>query len=469
MTDSQSKKKSMPSPIQKMERDTVNNIWTIWYASQFGKLERVRSLLDRNAVACIDVQEIRTRWSSLHFACRYGHSHLVAFLVARNANVDLQDWQGNTPLHLAAGWGDLQCVTLVLEGGADARQKNNSDQTPLDVAVSLARKDHIRLLKDWKPLGLSSEELAAFRQQLVASNTVLKKFERALVDEPNADIRLELQALHFKRQCFGESHPGLLGTYSKLVNLYRDDGKLADAFPMADHGLTLCEATHGRRHVDTARWVSALGELLLLCENYDQSIHCFVEAFNTLTSLKGEADQETTSALENLAIACEQAGMLKFTEMHLKTLLRLLAERYGGGYNAKLFHLNVRLASVLLAQKRVHEARELFTQCLPHAENLFGATDDHTVACTDALGKCFFLLGEFEEAEMYFKRSLAAITRLPTVSPTTDSQEVLLSPTRERFRRAQSNLAMVAVAAKSRGAVHAQLACLGYLGALVPS
>ncbi|KUF72088.1 Ankyrin repeat domain-containing protein 17 [Phytophthora nicotianae] len=398
MASSPSKKNGMPSPIQKMERDAATNIWTIWYASQYGKLERVRSLLDRNAVSSIDVQEFRTQWSPLHFACRYGHSSLVAFLIARNANVDLQDWQGNTPLHLAAGWGDLDCVTLVLEGGADVRRTNNTGQTPLDVSISLARKDHIRLLKDWRPLGLSAEELAAFRQQLIANNTELIKFERALVEEPNTDIRLELQALHFKRQCFGQSHPGLFATYSKLVNLYRDNNKIADAFSMADHGLTLCESTYGRRHVDTARWVSALGELLLLRENFDQAIHCFVEAFNTISrpcSLQGETHHETMFALENLAIACEQAGMLKLTETHLKTLLTLLMNRYGGGYNAKLYHLNVRLASVLLAQKRVQEARELYVQCLPHAENLFGGTDDHTVACTDAIGKCCFLLGEF--------------------------------------------------------------------------
>ncbi|KAE9008901.1 hypothetical protein PR001_g16575 [Phytophthora rubi] len=220
MTDSP-KKKSMPSPIQKMEQDAASNIWTIWYASQYGKLERVRSLLDRKAVASIDVQEFRTRWSPLHFACRYGHSSLVELFVARGANVDLQDWQGNTPLHLAAGWGNLQCVTLVLESGADVRQKNIHGNTPLDLAVSLSRKDHSRLLKDWKPLGLSAEELVEYRQHLIANDTTVKEFERALAEEPNPNIRLELQALHFKRQCFGVSHFGLLGTYSKLVNLYR--------------------------------------------------------------------------------------------------------------------------------------------------------------------------------------------------------------------------------------------------------
>ncbi|KAL4177450.1 hypothetical protein KRP22_002472 [Phytophthora ramorum] len=388
--------KSMQSPIQKMERDSASNIWTIWYASQFGRVERVRSLLDRNAVASIDVQEFRTRWSPLHFACRYGHSSLVELLVARGADVDLQDWLGNTPLHLAAGWGDLRCVTLVLEGGADVRRQNNGGETPLNVAVSLARKDHVRLLKDWKPLGFSAEELTEYRQQLIANDTTHKEFERALAEELNPSIRLELQALHFKRKCFGDNHPGLLATFSKLVNLYIDCKKVADAFAMADHGLTLCEATHSRTHLETARWVSVFGELLLLRESYDQAIDCFMEACNTITGLKGEADQETLIALENLAIAYEQAGKLEATETHLRALLRLLTERYGGGYNAKLFHLTIRLAAVLLGQKRVQEARKLYTQCLLHAENLFGVTDDHTVVCTDALGKCCFLAGDFK-------------------------------------------------------------------------
>ncbi|KAG6622778.1 Serine/threonine protein Kinase [Phytophthora cinnamomi] len=461
MTDSP-KKKGMPSPIQKMEHDAASNIWTIWYASQYGKLERVRSILDRNAVASIDVQEFRTRWSPLHFACRYGHSSVVELLVARGANVDLPDWQGNTPLHLAAGWGDLQCVTLVLEGGADVRRKNVNNNTPLDLAISLFRKDHVCLLKDWKPLGLSAEELAEYRQHLIDNDTIIKEFERALAEEPNPDIRLELQALHFKRKCFGVNHPGLLGTFSKLVNLYREDKKLENAFAMADCGLTLCEATHGRCHLETARWVSTLAELLLQREDFDQAIHCFVEALNTLTTLKGEADQETSVALENLAIGCQQAGRLEDTEKHLKMLLRLLTERYGGGYNAKLFHLSVQLASVLLAKKRTNEARDLFEQCLLHAENLFGSTDEHTVTCTDALGKCCFLLGDFPEAEMYFKRSLAVIMRLPNPSTT----ETPLSPSRQdQFRRVQSNLAMVAIAARSSEAVHSQLEHLGYMNA----
>lgn len=40
-------------------------------------------------------------------------------------------------------------------------------------------------------------------------------------DEPNDRIRQEISALVVKKQSFGDQHPGLLATYSKLVDLLR--------------------------------------------------------------------------------------------------------------------------------------------------------------------------------------------------------------------------------------------------------
>jgi hypothetical protein len=67
------------------------------------------------------------------------------------------------------------------------------------------------------------------------------------------------------------------------MNELRDNKDLDGAFAMADHGLTLCDAKHGRRHIETGRWVGVLGGLLLLRENCSQAIHCFIEAFDTFT------------------------------------------------------------------------------------------------------------------------------------------------------------------------------------------
>lgn len=63
--------------------------------------------------------------------------------------------QGNTPLHLSAGWGNLRCCILVLEAGASVGTRNHANQTAEQLAAVLARRDSRDLLARWKPLGLT--------------------------------------------------------------------------------------------------------------------------------------------------------------------------------------------------------------------------------------------------------------------------------------------------------------------------
>lgn len=64
--------------------------------------------------------------------------------------------------------------------------------------------------------------------------------------------------------------------------------------------------------------------------------------------------------LENLAIAHHAAGDAAATIAYLQELLTLLHTRYHGGYNEKVFHLYMVLASTLLAQVRYHRAPQTY-------------------------------------------------------------------------------------------------------------
>jgi hypothetical protein len=68
---------------------------------------------------------------------------------------DLLLQQGNTPLHLSAGWGNLRCCVLVLQAGASVEARNHASQTAEQLAAALAREDSRALLTRWKPLGLT--------------------------------------------------------------------------------------------------------------------------------------------------------------------------------------------------------------------------------------------------------------------------------------------------------------------------
>ena len=60
---------------------------------------------------------------------------MLQFLIQKGADVNFQDHNGNTPLHLAAkneSQLSLRIMEILVESGADIDLKNQDDKTPLD-------------------------------------------------------------------------------------------------------------------------------------------------------------------------------------------------------------------------------------------------------------------------------------------------------------------------------------------------
>ena len=96
------------------------------------------------------------RWTSreksgtaLHRALARRHVDVVALLVARGADVNVDNQLLGTPLHVAAGTGKEALVLLLLDNGADLAVARGSDGfTPLHVAAQAGRTPVVRLLLD---------------------------------------------------------------------------------------------------------------------------------------------------------------------------------------------------------------------------------------------------------------------------------------------------------------------------------
>ena len=67
-------------------------------------------------------------------ACLHGHADVVAALLASGADVNLQNPDGETPLHIAVLVAYPDAVKLLLEHGADTSLKNNKGQLPTAAA-----------------------------------------------------------------------------------------------------------------------------------------------------------------------------------------------------------------------------------------------------------------------------------------------------------------------------------------------
>jgi ankyrin repeat protein len=72
-------------------------------------------------------------------------------LFKAGCDIDLQDNEGATAMHVAAALGSRRIVKLLIDLGANAEIKDNQGRTPLDVAKELNRKPVVRIFeKPWK-------------------------------------------------------------------------------------------------------------------------------------------------------------------------------------------------------------------------------------------------------------------------------------------------------------------------------
>lgn len=63
-----------------------------------------------------------------------GHEKIVHFLLSReDINIDIQDQEGNTPLHLACEDGNDSVAIYLVNKGASVEIQNRQEKTPLEM------------------------------------------------------------------------------------------------------------------------------------------------------------------------------------------------------------------------------------------------------------------------------------------------------------------------------------------------
>lgn len=71
----------------------------------------------------------------LHIASANGYTTVAEQLLEHSAQLEVKDSDGWTPLHAASCWGQIQMVELLVAHGADLNAKSALDETPLDVCM----------------------------------------------------------------------------------------------------------------------------------------------------------------------------------------------------------------------------------------------------------------------------------------------------------------------------------------------
>lgn len=108
----------------------------------------VRDLVEQPGSTVINVRDRSTGEAALHIVTRERDSQWLLYLLRQNANPDIRDREGNTPLHIAAQIGFLEAADWLRIVDADLNARNNRGETPLILAVQQRNAALVRQLVD---------------------------------------------------------------------------------------------------------------------------------------------------------------------------------------------------------------------------------------------------------------------------------------------------------------------------------
>jgi len=133
------------------KKDVVNELsdhgfTPLGIAAHFGKEDVVRLLLLHHANPNISSQNGYNTYP-LHAALGINHDGITKMLIESGAEVNVLQYGGIAPIHLAAQHGNIDLIVILLEQGADVTLKTNTGQTASDLAADKGFTEIAGILK----------------------------------------------------------------------------------------------------------------------------------------------------------------------------------------------------------------------------------------------------------------------------------------------------------------------------------
>ncbi|KAK3098884.1 hypothetical protein FSP39_023968 [Pinctada imbricata] len=113
----------------------------------------------------------KTGATALHVACAKGYMKVISVLLQAGADINSKDYDGWTPLHAAAHWGQEEACKVLVDNMCDMETKNNAGQTSFDVADN----DIIKLLDELKKKQASQKDKMDSQNEIISTKGLHQK------------------------------------------------------------------------------------------------------------------------------------------------------------------------------------------------------------------------------------------------------------------------------------------------------
>lgn len=117
-------------------------------AATAGDLGRLKDL-EARGVSLNSQDPIVFNWTPLIGAVFHGNTNIIAYLLTRNVNLDLQDREGETALIWAIRMNDTNTVRLLLDKGAGVEVADKAGCTAFGYAEGNANQAYLSVITNW--------------------------------------------------------------------------------------------------------------------------------------------------------------------------------------------------------------------------------------------------------------------------------------------------------------------------------
>ncbi|KAF5306177.1 hypothetical protein FQR65_LT07453 [Abscondita terminalis] len=184
---------------EKVDVTTNENYTALHIAVEAGKPLVVETLLGYGAD--VHIQGGKLHETALHIAARVKDGDKCALMLLKSgAGPNITTDDGQTPVHVAAKYGNLHTLLLLLDDGGDPQFKNIYAETPLHLACKGCRPDVVRHLINYIKQNKGNEVAAQYVNEVNDNNESALHYACAVtkdeVEVPSADkevVRLLLE------------------------------------------------------------------------------------------------------------------------------------------------------------------------------------------------------------------------------------------------------------------------------------
>ncbi|ARS28130.1 ankyrin [Sphingomonas sp. KC8] len=153
----------------------------------------VTEMMEKPGATIINTRDFSTGESGLHIVIKRRDAQWLSFLLAKGANPNLRDSEGNTPMLTAAQLRFADGIQVLIDKKADVNGANSRGETPLILAVQARDIPSVRILlaagansrQPDRIAGMSARDYAARDGR---SEMIVKMIDDAKTVKPKATV-----------------------------------------------------------------------------------------------------------------------------------------------------------------------------------------------------------------------------------------------------------------------------------------